>query len=103
MLGSPTEQIIIDPALSADPFPININLEPEWLSNLMASSQGDEVPEVAEASVSCLGSDSASTSNTDYLSRFSSSSISQWDALLDSVCSPASRRRPIVETQQGQD
>jgi hypothetical protein len=103
MLSSPTEQIIIDPALSANPFPININLEPDWLSHLMASSQGDEVPKVAEAFVSCSGSDSASTSNTDYLSRFLSSSISRWDALLDSVCSPASRRGPIVEIQQGQD
>jgi hypothetical protein len=107
ILGFPKEEIIIDPALSADPFPININLEPDWLSNLMASSRDDEVPEVAEAFPSCSGSDnistSASTSNTDDLSHFSFSSISQWDALLDSVCSTASRHGPIVETQQRQD
>ncbi|KIL87772.1 hypothetical protein FAVG1_08649 [Fusarium avenaceum] len=103
-LGSPEKQILVDPALSTDNFPVNIDLEPDWLSNLMASSQCDEVPEVAEAFLSYSGSDSistsASTGNTDYLSHFRSNSISQWDALLDSVCSPASGHGATVETQQ---
>ncbi|PNP75522.1 hypothetical protein FNYG_11151 [Fusarium nygamai] len=106
MLCSPEEPTIIDPALSTGPFPTNIDLEPDWLSNLMAY-QGGEVPKAAEVSLSCSAPEdigtSTGTGNTDSLPHFSPSSISQWDALLDSVCSPIAGCGASAESRPGPD
>ncbi|KAF4451242.1 putative HLH DNA binding domain protein [Fusarium austroafricanum] len=99
---APEEPELVDPALYTDPFPTNIELEPDWLSKLMDSSQGCEVPEL----VSCPTAESISTGpstlsacNTDYVSHFSSNSMIQWDTLLDSMCSPAPHSGHTAESQ----
>ncbi|KAF5649392.1 HLH transcription factor [Fusarium sp. NRRL 52700] len=82
------ESTLVDPALYADPFPANIDcLEPDWLNNLLASSQDREVPELV--SCSTAESNGASACGTDLMSHFLSNPVDQWDTLLDRIGSPA--------------
>ncbi|KAF5573200.1 uncharacterized protein FSUBG_14116 [Fusarium subglutinans] len=106
---SPNETVVVDPALGGDSCYASIDLEPNWLGNLMAYSC-DELVEQPDSLLVCSASESISTSNssnngnsTDYLSHFSSSSISQWDALLDSVCPQTPHNRAIVQSPQRQN
>ncbi|KAF5532738.1 ankyrin repeat domain-containing protein [Fusarium phyllophilum] len=85
---SSNEPVVVDPALGDDSYQADIDLDANWLSSLI-SHNGDELSEQPDSSLFCSApermSASNSSNNTDYLSHFSSSSICQWDSLLDSI------------------
>ncbi|KAK2669794.1 hypothetical protein RAB80_015320 [Fusarium oxysporum f. sp. vasinfectum] len=79
---SSNEPVVVDPALGDDSHQADIDLDINWLSNLIPY-HGDELSEQPDSSLFCSApgrvSTSVSSNNTDYLSHLSSSSISQWD------------------------
>ncbi|CAG2011415.1 unnamed protein product [Fusarium graminearum] len=85
---SSNEPVVVDPALGDDSHQAHIDLDVNWLSNLIPYN-GDELSEQPDSSLFCSPPErmsvSDSSNNTDYLSHFSSSSICQWDNLLDSI------------------
>lgn len=103
---SAKEPVVVDPALGDESHQADIELDINWLSNLIPY-HGDELSEQPDSllfgSARERMSTSISSNSSDYLSHFSSSSISQWDSLLESIGSQTPQNITDVLSPHCQD